>query len=106
MSDAHAESHLPTYTRVIITLAVATAIEFGIAMFIGLDEAGVKPKMWMIGVLALIGLAAWKAILVGKIFMHLKYDPKILSLLAITPVVLATPLCAFCIWDGIAGPGF
>ena len=95
-------NHMPTYWRVIITLAVLTGVEFGIAFLM----KGVGPTAFMLGVLALIALAAVKAVMVAKFFMHLKYDPKILALLCLTPVVLGTPLVLFCVYDGIHGPGF
>ena len=94
--------HMPIYWRVIITLAVLTLAEFGIAMAID----GAAPTAFMLGVLALILLAAVKATMVARIFMHLKYDPKILSAICILPVILASPLVLFCIWDGLNGPSF
>ena len=97
--------HMPTYWRVIITLAVLTGVEFGISFAMhGTHES--SPTLFMLGVLALVALAAVKAVLVAKFFMHLKYDPKILAFLCMTPVVLGTPLVLFCVYDGIMGPGF
>jgi len=98
-------NHMPTYWRVIITLSVLTLCEFGIAYLIG-DKAAIAQVAFMLGVLALITLAAVKATMVARVFMHLKYDPKILSLLCILPVILASPLVIFCIWDGLKGPSF
>ena len=94
--------HMPIYWRVIITLGVLTGGEFAIAMAID----GVAPTVFMLGVLSLILLAAIKATMVARIFMHLKYDPKILSLLCIVPLILGSPLVIFCIWDGLKGPSF
>jgi len=96
------ESHLGTYTRVIITLSALTAAEFGLAWAIH----GAAAALFVLGVLGLLALAAWKAVLVARVFMHLKYDPRILSLLALVPLVLATPLVLFGIWDGASGPSF
>jgi len=99
------ESHLGIYWRVIITLTVLTGVEFAISFAMhGTHETA--PKMFMLGVLALISLATWKAVLVARFFMHLKYDPGILSLLAVVPVILGTPLVSFCVYDMINGPGF
>lgn len=97
--------HMPIYWRVIITLAVLTGVEFAISFAMhGTHESA--PTMFMLGVLALIALAAWKAVLVARFFMHLKYDPGILSFLCLVPVILGTPLVLFCIYDGINGPSF
>jgi caa(3)-type oxidase subunit IV len=96
------ENHVPIYWRVIIALSLLTLLEFGIAYLID----GVAPVIFMLGVLSLILLAVVKATMVARIFMHLKYDPKILSLLCILPVILGSPLVVFCIWDGLKGPSF
>ena len=109
MNDEHAahEDHMPVYWRTIVTLTVLTAVEFGVAIFgMQTGDAAVRPRLWVLGVVVLVALAAWKAVLVARFFMHLRYDPKILALIAATPVVLATPLVLFCIWDGTAGYGF
>jgi len=102
---AEHESHLPTYVRVIITLAVLTAGEFAIAFWIAPGEDHQRPNVFMLGVLMLIGLAAWKAVLVARFFMHIKYDAKILALLAMVPVILGTPLVLLCVYDGTHGFG-
>ncbi len=94
--------HMPIYWRVIISLSLLTLAEFGIAFAI----ENVSPTMFMLGVLGLILLAVVKAVMVARVFMHLKYDPKILSILCILPVILGAPLVLFCIWDGLKGPAF
>ena len=43
-------------------------------------------------VLALLLLAAWKALLVALYFMHLRFEPKRLALLALTPLPLGVIL--------------
>ena len=99
------ESHLATYWRVIVTLTVLAAGEFASAVAIE-GKAQDAATVFMLGVLGLIALAGWKAVLVARFFMHLKYDPGILAFLALTPVILATPLVLFCVYDGLNGPGF
>ncbi len=99
---AHGGDHMRQYWRVIISLAVLTAVEFGVAI----PLHGREGAILMLGILALLGLAAWKAALVGRCFMHLQYDPRLLSLIAITPVVLAGPLLAVGVFDGRHGPNF
>ena len=98
MSEAHAESHLPTYKRVIVTLAVLTAVEFGIS---------IAMHTWFpfaLGVLTLIGLAAWKAVLVARFFMHIKYDPKIFAFIVCLPLILGTPIVLLVGFDLLHGP--
>lgn len=43
-------------------------------------------------VLALLLLAAWKALLVALYFMHLRFEPRRLALMAITPLPLGVIL--------------
>ncbi len=95
-------NHMPVYWRIFISLAVLTGIEFGISL--SMDPA--QGTLYMLGIVVLVLLAAVKAALVARVFMHLKYDPKILSLLCVLPVILGSPLVLFCIWDGINGPSF
>lgn len=100
MSEAHAESHLPIYKRVILTLAVLTAVEFGISF-------GMHSFIpFVLGVILLIGLALWKAVLVARFFMHVKYDPSILAFLAVLPVILGAPIVFLVGYDLIRGPNF
>lgn len=98
--DVHElDHHLVSYKKIITVLAVATAIEFGLSYLMQVKTLG-----FTAGVLVLVALAFFKAILVAKFFMHLKYDPKILALIAATPLVLATPLNIICIFDACKGP--
>lgn len=94
----HGESHIPIYRRTILTLSGLTAVEFALAYWMqhGLPLA--------LGVVLLVGLACWKAVLVARFFMHIKYDPRILALIAVTPVVLATPLVLLVGFDLLHGP--
>ena len=98
MSEGHAESHLPTYKKVITALTVMTIVEFGISFGM---QAGFP---FTFGVLLLIGLAFWKATLVARFFMHVKYDPGILAFLAILPLILAAPLGVLVAFDLTHGP--
>lgn len=75
--SAHAEhvhhevhDHVPVYVKLAIFLSVVTAAEVGI-LYVALPAA-----MLLLG---LYGLATLKFILVVAIFMHLKYDNKILT---------------------------
>lgn len=93
----HGGDHMPIYNRTIVTLAALTALEFGIAYFLD------KGLPLVAGILLLVGLAAVKAYLVAKFFMHLKYDPKALAYVIITPVFLATPLILIAGYDIVHG---
>jgi len=81
METAHKH---PNYVLIWAYLAVLTAVEVGVAFVSHL------PKMWLM--LALIFLAVWKALLVALYFMHLKFEPKKLVILASVPLPLAVIL--------------
>ena len=69
----------PNYMGIFWVLLVLTVVEVGLT-FLGL------PKM-LLGFLLVI-LAVWKAALVAMYFMHLKFEPKTLAMIAIVPFVL------------------
>lgn len=48
------------------------------------------PKRWI--VIGLILMAIWKAVLVAMYYMHLRFEPKRMWLLAISPLPLAVIL--------------
>jgi cytochrome c oxidase subunit 4 len=86
-ADAGAASdapmHHPNYVAVWVALAVLTGVELGIAFL-------PWPKTTL--VLLLIFLALWKAVLVALYYMHLRFEPNRLRLLAIAPLPLAVIL--------------
>ena len=96
---SHAESHLPVYTRVIVTLAALTGVEFGLSWAMHHEHVP-----FGLGAVLLVGLAAWKAVLVARFFMHIKYDPRILAFIAILPVFLGSPIVFLVGFDLINGP--
>ena len=69
----------PNYMGIFWVLLVLTVVEVGIT-FLGL------PKMLLASLLVI--LAVWKAALVAMYFMHLKFEPKTLAMIAIVPFVL------------------
>jgi cytochrome c oxidase subunit 4 len=71
----------PNYVLIWVYLAVLTAVEVGIAFISHLPQAVIIP--------ALVFLAVWKALLVALYFMHLKFEPRTLLILAIVPLPLA-----------------
>ena len=95
-----------TYEKVIIILAVFTALEFLIASFIssGQFEIGAFGVVlttinisldFALGVIILLSLTVIKVLLVALIFMHVKYEKNWLLIFAITfglPVFLALPI--------------
>jgi len=74
----------PNYLRIFWILLVLTIVEVGIT-YLGL------PKMLLAALL--VTLAVWKASLVAMHFMHLKFEKKTLTIVAIAPFVL----CVFLI---------
>ena len=78
--EEHAE---PRYVLIWFVLLVLTLAEVGYA-FMDL------PKIWL--ATGLIIMALWKALLVAMYYMHLRYEPRRLWLLAASPLPLAVIL--------------
>jgi cytochrome c oxidase subunit 4 len=70
----------PPYMLVFGVLFVLTVVEVLFA-FTSL------PKVWI--ALGLVAMAIWKAMLVALYYMHLRFEPKRLWLLAVSPLPLA-----------------
>ncbi len=79
METAHRKH--PNYMLIWGYLAVLTAVEMFVAF------ASHLPKHIII--LALVFLAVWKALLVAMFYMHLKFEPRKLIILAMIPLPLA-----------------
>ena len=73
----------PNYIAIFIFLGVLTAVELGVAFL---------PWPKTVLILLLVFLAIWKAVLVALYYMHLRYEPTRLRLLAIAPLPLAVIL--------------
>ena len=73
----------PKYMAIFFYLAALTAVELGIAFL-------PWPKSLLIGLLLM--LAVWKALLVALYYMHLRYEPNRIRILAIAPLPLAVIL--------------
>ncbi len=69
----------PNYIAIFVALAVLTGVELGVAFL---------PFSKTILILLLIGLAFWKALLVALYFMHLRFEPNRLRILAVAPLPL------------------
>ena len=81
--DPAAAHKTPPYMAIFLVLAVLTAVELGVAFL-------PWPKLTLI--LLLLGLAVWKALLVALYYMHLRFEPNRLRVLAIAPLPLAVIL--------------
>ena len=77
-AGAHAGHNAP-YMLIWGILLVLTLAEVGYA-FLSL------PKVWL--ALGLIIMAVWKAVLVALFYMHLRWEPKRLWVLAVSPLPL------------------
>ena len=75
--------HHPNYVGIFVMLAVLTGIELGVAFL---------PWSKLTLVLILLGLAVWKALLVALYFMHLRFEPNRVRILAVAPLPLAVIL--------------
>jgi len=73
----------PNYIAIFVFLGVLTAVELGVAFL---------PWPKTVLILLLVFLAMWKAVLVALYYMHLRYEPTRLRLLAIAPLPLAVIL--------------
>ena len=73
----------PNYIGVWVVLAVLTAVEVAVAFL---------PWSKVALILILLGLAVWKALLVALYYMHLRFEPTRLRLLAAAPLPLAVIL--------------
>lgn len=79
----HGEHKDPPYMIIWVVLLVLTAAEVGYA-FLSL------PKFWL--ALGLVFMACWKAMLVALYYMHLRFEPRRLWVLAATPIPLVAIL--------------
>ena len=81
---AHDEGHasVQTYIRVAVVLAILTAIEIGALYVPGL------PKHVLVTLILIFG--TMKFALVVAFFMHLRYDNKLLTVLFVGPLLIAT----------------
>lgn len=80
---SEAEHEEPRYMVVWGALALLTLVEIGVA-FLGLSRS--------LTILALIGLAIWKAMLVALYYMHLRFEPRMLRVVAAAPLLPAAIL--------------
>jgi caa(3)-type oxidase subunit IV len=83
----------PNYIMIFVFLAVLTGFELGVAFL---------PWNKTLLIVLLVGLAFWKAALVGLYYMHLRFEPNRLRILAVAPlpliVILVTAVCTEFRW--------
>jgi cytochrome c oxidase subunit 4 len=77
-SEVSSHAH-PNYMLIWLFLAVLTAVELTVAFL---------PWPKTVIILVLVGMAFWKAALVGLYYMHLRFEPNRLRILAIAPLPL------------------
>ena len=82
----HEKHAHPNYIAIWFYLAALTAAELTVAFL---------PWHKNVIILILVGLAFWKAALVGLYYMHLRFEPNRLRILAIAPLpLIAVLVCA------------
>jgi cytochrome c oxidase subunit 4 len=82
MAEQHQE---PNYIGVLVWLAILTLAEIAVVLL----SFPKLPK-----VILLVGMALSKAALVALYFMHLKFEPSTLMIIAFTPLLI----CAFLVF--------
>jgi len=89
MASEEGRKH-PNYMAVWAGLAVLTAVEVGI-VYLGFSRQLI--------IIILLALAVWKALLVAMYFMHLKFEPKALSVVAASPLLPAAILITIVLFE-------
>jgi cytochrome c oxidase subunit 4 len=92
MAEGHAS---PNYWMIWLYLSILTVIEIAVIF---------APMAKLLIAIALISLALTKAVLVAAYFMHLRFEVRTLSLIALTPLVLGALLTFILIPDHSAVP--
>jgi cytochrome c oxidase subunit 4 len=82
---AEQEHEHPRYILIWVILLVLTLAEVAMSLYMTNIS-----KVWL-GV-GLILMAVWKAVLVAMYYMHLRYEPRRLWVLAVSPLPLAAIL--------------
>ncbi len=83
----------PNYMGVWAGLAALTVVEVGV-VYLGLGRH--------IVILTLLALAIWKALLVALYFMHLRFEPKLVSIVAASPLLPAAILVILVLFENFA----
>ncbi len=83
----------PNYYLIWLILFVLTMAEVGVAFLAAI------PKRILVTIL--VGMAIWKAVLVAMYYMHLKFEPRKLWLIALVPIPLAIILVMVVLGEGL-----
>ena len=75
------EHTTPNYYKIWLYLLILTIAEVLVAFVSGLPD--------VVLILILLAMAVWKAALVGMYYMHLRFEPPRLVMLALAPIPLA-----------------
>ena len=94
MADTHARQH-PNYLGIFWGLLALTLVEVAVAY---------QPMGRGLKIGALLTLAITKALLVALYYMHLKFDRRLLVLIAATPFFLISAVCLL-LFAGLALAG-
>jgi caa(3)-type oxidase subunit IV len=89
-AGAAAHEH-PPYGRVFLILSALTVIEVGLAF--------ATRAFFGVAITLLIVIAIVKIAYIGRYFMHLKFDARILSLIAIVPASCATIMAFYLLME-------
>lgn len=95
--ESQPTNHTKSYLKIFAALFVLTIIEVAIA------QVGIPYTMLVI---LLVALALVKAGLVAVYFMHLKYEARFLSIIAYTPLVVASILILLVSMEWIFQPNW
>ncbi len=76
--EAGHEHKAPNYYLIWLYLFILTMAEVGVAFISALPKSVI--------VIALLVMAVWKALLVALYYMHLRFEPKRLRIVAIAPL--------------------
>ena len=90
----HAHKEHPKYMRIFVILIILTGAEVA---------AVYMPFPTIVTALLLIGMACSKAAYVALYFMHLKFEKRTLTIIALTPFILCVFLVFMLLPDLMAG---
>jgi cytochrome c oxidase subunit 4 len=82
----------PNYIAVFFILFVVTVVEVLVPEYLDLGQG--------LFLTVMMGMAMLKAALVGLYFMHLKYDHKLLMVIAVVPFILAPIVVGVVAFEG------
>jgi caa(3)-type oxidase subunit IV len=94
-ADEHHGGNFPMYMAVAVALAVCTSISFIVNQTVHSKVAAF---------LLILGVAIVKAALVGWVFMHLKWDWRLVYFLLVPVFIMASMMITVLLPDALLGP--